>query len=137
MLELVPTTWEKLASPPDVWTTLRCTYPAELRFPTGQALSIAGSIAAALTDLHAALIAHGDIYAHNIFYHKDTGKRLAFEFLSPGLKREKADFSGPYVLQVEPCCQTSVQPGRTQHCRLPGILLLSALKCAPLEFFFR
>ena len=62
-----------LASPPDVWRTLRCTYAAGLVFPRGHALRIARSVAAALAGLHRAKVVHGDVYAHNILYDRATG----------------------------------------------------------------
>jgi serine/threonine protein kinase len=69
-----------LAAPPDVWSTLRCTYSADATFQTDEAFQIAMSIAEALQDLHSAKVCHGDVYAHNILHDPDSRATILGDF---------------------------------------------------------
>ncbi|EGD74934.1 serine/threonine protein kinase [Salpingoeca rosetta] len=80
VLEYLSDDFQPLASPPDAWTTLRCTYPAELELTPQHTLAILAALADALAHVHSHQVAHGDIYAHNILYNPNTGEVRLSDF---------------------------------------------------------
>ncbi len=65
-LVMAPAPGAPLGGRPGGASVLRCTYDASTRFAPAVAAAAAADVAAALAACHAAGVAHGDVYAHNI-----------------------------------------------------------------------
>jgi hypothetical protein len=65
-LVMAPAPGAPLGGRPGGASVLRCTYDAGTRFAPAVAATAAADVAAALAACHAAGVAHGDVYAHNI-----------------------------------------------------------------------
>jgi hypothetical protein len=65
-LVMAPAPGAPLGGRPGGASVLRCTYDAATRFAPAVAAAAAADVAAALAACHAAGVAHGDVYAHNI-----------------------------------------------------------------------
>ena len=72
MQYLDPETWKDLGNPPDFDTVTRDTYVDTARFTYREIMAVATDVASALRELHAAGVVHGDVYAHNILYVRET-----------------------------------------------------------------
>jgi hypothetical protein len=78
-LRLVDPAFEVLAGPPSLASCTRDVYAGDLRFTVAQAWRLASDIAGAAAHLHARGILHGDLYAHNILWHREAavGRSMA------------------------------------------------------------
>ncbi len=63
---MAPAAGTPLGGRPNAASLLRCTYPPEQRWSSAFALRCARDVSGALAACHAARLAHGDVYAHNI-----------------------------------------------------------------------
>ncbi|MFA6014405.1 MAG: leucine-rich repeat-containing protein kinase family protein [Gallionellaceae bacterium] len=79
VMTLVAPEFRNLAKPPSLDSCTRDIYAHDTQFSAQQVLSIATGIAAAVMQLHARGILHGDLYAHNILYNS-TGHALLGDF---------------------------------------------------------
>ena len=79
LLELISSDYQTLAGPPSFDSCTRDVYAEELVFSLPLALSIATGIASAAARLHDRGMIHGDLYAHNILWHKN-GHALLGDF---------------------------------------------------------
>jgi hypothetical protein len=77
-MRLIDPAFKVLAGPPSLESCTRDVYDAAVRFKPQQALQIASGIAAAVAQLHARGILHGDLYAHNIL--REGGEALLGDF---------------------------------------------------------
>ncbi|RSZ43806.1 MULTISPECIES: leucine-rich repeat-containing protein kinase family protein [unclassified Variovorax] len=76
VMALVDPMFATLAGPPSLASCTRDVYAEEARWTSRTALRIARDIASAMLHLHAQGILHGDLYAHNILWHAQSGGRL-------------------------------------------------------------
>ena len=79
VMPLIDAAFRNLAGPPSLDSCTRDVYADDLFFSRQQALAIAHGIAAAVRQLHARGIVHGDLYAHNIL-HAPAGGCLLGDF---------------------------------------------------------
>jgi serine/threonine protein kinase len=79
VLELIPPNFKILGNTPSLETCTRDYYNAGTSFTLKQLLTIASGTAAAVAQLHAQGIMHGDLYAHNILVN-ETAKPLFGDF---------------------------------------------------------
>jgi serine/threonine protein kinase len=64
--------WKDLGKPPSFDTVARDTYDENVRFTAKEIMAVARDIGSALRELHAMGVVHGDVYAHNILYVKES-----------------------------------------------------------------
>lgn len=64
--------WKNLGKPPNFETVARDTYDVDVTFSAREITAIARDIGSALAELHALGVAHGDVYAHNILYIRES-----------------------------------------------------------------
>jgi hypothetical protein len=67
---------QPLGGRPGGKSLLRCTYPADQRWPVAFAITCARDVAAACGACAAARVAHGDVYAHNVVVTADGSATL-------------------------------------------------------------
>lgn len=65
VLELIPSTYEILGSPPTLISCTRDNFEAGFQYSYARLLEILISVASAAAHLHSLGIMHGDLYAHN------------------------------------------------------------------------
>ena len=80
LLPLIPSGFVSLAGPPSLDSCTRDVYPSGLRITCANALCVACQMADALAHLHQRGVMHGDLYAHNIFWHPESGQALLSDF---------------------------------------------------------
>lgn len=79
LMALIPSDFRNLAGPPSLASCSRDCYPAELSLSAAQLRRIAQGVAAAMQQLHARGLSHGDLYAHNLLWRGD-GEVLLSDF---------------------------------------------------------
>lgn len=79
VMSLIDPEFSTLAGPPDFDTCTRDLYMENQRFELPVLSDIARAVASAAARLHALGILHGDLYAHNVLWHKD-GRCLLGDF---------------------------------------------------------
>lgn len=67
-MPLIPPSFRALAGPPSLDSCTRDIYPEALRLSPPALQRLAGTVAAALAQLHERGISHGDLYAHNLLH---------------------------------------------------------------------
>jgi len=67
-MPLIPPSFRALAGPPSLDSCTRDIYPDALRLSPAALQRLAGTVAAALAQLHERGISHGDLYAHNLLH---------------------------------------------------------------------
>lgn len=67
-MPLIPPSFRALAGPPSLDSCTRDVYPEALRLSPAALQRLAGTVAAALAQLHERGISHGDLYAHNLLH---------------------------------------------------------------------
>ena len=67
-MPLIPPSFRALAGPPSLDSCTRDIYPEALRLSPAALQRLAGTVAAALAQLHERGISHGDLYAHNLLH---------------------------------------------------------------------
>jgi serine/threonine protein kinase len=80
LLPLIAPHCVNLGGPPSLDSCTRDVYPAGFRVNAPAALRLAAAIAGAVAHLHARGVMHGDLYAHNILWHPDSGEALLGDF---------------------------------------------------------
>ena len=68
-----------LGKPPSFQSIARDTYPPGKTFPFTVLINVLHDIASALEILHGFNICHGDLYAHNIQHHEQTGRAMLLD----------------------------------------------------------
>ncbi|HEX2012924.1 MAG TPA: leucine-rich repeat-containing protein kinase family protein [Roseateles sp.] len=79
VMPLIGPEFRALAGPPSLASCTRDVYAPALRFDAAALLRLAGGIAAAVAQLHARGVTHGDLYAHNIL-HRPDGRAYLGDF---------------------------------------------------------
>lgn len=79
IMELIPSEYSNLGSPPSLDTCTRDVFDQKSVFSEKKLLKIAKSIASVCTQLHSNGISHGDLYAHNILIN-DSANTLLGDF---------------------------------------------------------
>ena len=82
-----------LGSPPSLESVTRDTYPPGTAFGGRHIASVACGIATALVHVHARRISHGDVYAHNILYVRETPDAQP--------RSKLGDFGGAFFYDVD------------------------------------
>jgi hypothetical protein len=77
LLELIPTTFKNLGSPPNFETCTRDTYEDNQLFTLESINAVAKSLACVAEHLHKRNLMHGDLYAHNILINENNSCYLA------------------------------------------------------------
>jgi len=72
IMEFLDSEWTMLGNPPNFDTVTRDVYDADVRFTHREIWAVARDITSALRELHSLGIAHGDVYAHNILYIRES-----------------------------------------------------------------
>jgi hypothetical protein len=80
VLSLIPPEFYTLGGPPSFDTVTRDVYKKEQRFSLSFIMQILIGVASIAAHLHSKHIMHGDLYAHNILVHRDTGFPLLGDF---------------------------------------------------------
>lgn len=79
-LPLIPSGHVLLAGPPSLSSCTRDVYPPGWRIAAGPALKLLRGVADALAHLHRRGVTHGDLYAHNILWNRETGAAMLSDF---------------------------------------------------------
>ena len=79
-LPLLPAGYRPLAGPPSFASCTRDVYADDLRIPAPLAERLLAGIDAAVAQLHARGVLHGDLYAHNVLWNPDSGDALLSDF---------------------------------------------------------
>jgi len=99
---LNPDVWTMLGNPPNFDTVTRDVYNADVRFTVREIWAVARDITSALRELHSLGIAHGDVYAHNILYIRES---------TPGHtpKAKLGDFGATFFYDVASPTASTIQ----------------------------
>lgn len=76
LLPLVPTGFQPLAGPPSLSSCTRDVYAPGASLSPDVAWHLLCQVTGAVVHLHARGVVHGDLYAHNILWHPETGDAL-------------------------------------------------------------
>jgi hypothetical protein len=80
VMPLLPDHWQVLAGPPSPESCSRDVYDPALRLDIGVVRRIAHGVGRAAAHLHARVLLHGDLYAHNILWDAATGESALSDF---------------------------------------------------------
>ena len=80
VMDFIPDSFKTLALPPNFDTCTRDVFVEEKKLNAKQAFQIAYSIAKGANHLHQKGVMHGDLYAHNVMYHQETGEAYLGDF---------------------------------------------------------
>jgi hypothetical protein len=123
-LRLVDPAFEVLAGPPSLESCTRDVYDGALRFTVAQAWRLAGDIAGAAAHLHARGILHGDLYAHNILWHReaaaDRGTALLGDFGAASLPDAAGSVDAGALERIEVRAFGCLLEELTERCDVGG-----------------
>lgn len=80
VLALIPEEYETLGNPPSFTSVTRDTFRDDQSFSVQHAVKILEGVSSLAAHLHEKRINHGDLYAHNILVHRETGFPLLGDF---------------------------------------------------------
>jgi len=80
VMDFIPDSFKTLGLPPNFDTCTRDVFVDDKKLSANQALQVAKSIANGANHLHQKGVVHGDLYAHNVMYHQETGEAYLGDF---------------------------------------------------------
>ena len=100
VLELIPSGFSSLASPPSFESCTRDVYAPSLRFESQTADRIVSRLSSLMDFLHARGLCHGDFYAHNVQV-DDEGRVLLCDFGAAGFLGDLPHGQAEKMVEIE------------------------------------
>jgi hypothetical protein len=102
VMDFIPDSFKTLGLPPNFDTCTRDVFIEDLKLTAKQTFQIAYSIANGACHLHQKGVMHGDLYAHNIMYHQETGEAYLGDFGASTYYETSSRFA-PYFERLDGC----------------------------------